>query len=91
MENEKIKVEKENSKTIAKVVFIGLIVALIAGVASIVVTILSLGSNIDFIANLNLTKTMAYIIPAVVCVLYAGASLAYYMIGIEKRYTNIVA
>ena len=86
-----VEIEKENSKTIAKVVFIGLIVALIAGVASIVVTILSLGSNIDFIANLNLTKTMAYIIPAVVCVLYAGASLAYYMIGIEKRYTNIVA
>ena len=43
------------------------------------------------VANLNLTKSMAYIIPAAVCVLYAGASLAYYMIGIEKRYTNIVA
>ena len=86
-----VEIEKENSKTIAKVVFIGLIVALIAGVASIVITIFSLGTNIDFIANLNLTKSMAYIIPAAVCVLYAGASLAYYMIGIEKRYTNIVA
>ena len=86
-----VEIEKENSKTIAKVVFIGLIVALIAGVASIVITILSLGSNIDFIANLNLSKPMAYIIPAIICVLYAGASLTYYMIGIEKRYTNIVA
>ena len=86
-----VEIEKENSKTIAKVVFIGLLVSLAAGVASIVITIFSLGTNIDFIANLNLTKSMAYIVPAVVCVLYSAASLTYYMIGIEKRYTNIVA
>ena len=86
-----VEIEKENSKTIAKVVFIGLFVALAAGISSMVVTIFSLGTNIDFIANLNLTKTMAYIIPTLICILYASASLLYYMIGIEKRYSNIVA
>ena len=86
-----IEIEKESSKTIAKVVFIGLIVSLISGVSSIVITILSLGSNIDFIANLNLSSSLIYIIPVVICALYILLGYIYYKKNMEKRYINLVA
>lgn len=86
-----IEIEKESSKTIAKVVFIGLIVALLSGVLSIVVTILSLGSNIDFIANLNLSPALVYIIPIGICLLYILGGYIYYKVKMEKRYLDLVA
>ena len=86
-----IEIEKESSKTIAKVVFIGLIVSLLSGVSSIVITILSLGSNIDFIANLNLSSSLIYIIPVVICALYILLGYIYYKKNMEKRYINLVA
>ena len=86
-----VEIEKESSKTIAKVVFIGLIVSLLSGVSSIVITILSLGSNIDFIAELNLSNSLIYLIPVVICALYILLGYIYYKKNMEKRYINLVA
>ncbi len=86
-----IEIEKESSKTIAKVVFIGLIVALVSGVSSILISILSLGSNIDFIAKLNLSESMIYIVPVGICLLYILGGFIYYKVNMEKRYLDLVA
>lgn len=86
-----IEIEKESSKTIAKVVFIGLIIALLSGVSSILITILSFGSNIDFIAKLNLSKSMIYLIPVAICLVYYLGGYIYYKVKMEKRYNDLVA
>ena len=85
-----VEIEKESSKTIAKVVFLGLIISLVAGLLSIVITIFASGSTIEIISNLHLTKAYAYIIPAVLCSLYFGLSFVYYYVNIERKYTNFV-
>lgn len=83
-------IERESSKTIAKVVFIGLIISLFAGLLAIVITILASGSTIPVIANLRLTKAYAYILPALLCVLYFIGGFLYYYINIEKKYNEFV-
>ena len=86
-----IEVERESSKTIAKVVFIGLIIALIVGLLSIVISVFTMGNTTDTIGNLKLIPAYAYIVPAIICMLYAGGSFAYYFVNLERKYTNFVA
>ena len=85
-----IEIEKESSKTIAKVVFLGLITSLVSGLLAVVITIFASGSNIEIIANLHLTKAYAYILPALICLLYFGLSFVYYFVNIERKYTHFV-
>ena len=86
-----IEVERESSKTIAKVVFIGLIVSLIVGLLSIVISVFTMGDTTDTIGNLKLIPVYVYIVPAIICLLYAGGSFAYYFVNLERKYTNFVA
>ena len=73
-----------SDRTIAKVVTLGLVLALIAGVVSFVAYIFSIGDTIPFIAQLGLKKIHAYLIPAGISILYLGASVAYYSFRIDK-------
>lgn len=82
-------VEAASSKIIAKVVFLGLIVALIIGILAVILTILSSGSNIDAIQKLNLKESYAYIITSVLCVLYFGAGFIFYNKNIKKSFDNL--
>ena len=73
-----------NDITIAKVVTLGIFLALLAGILSVVSYVFSLASSISFIEALGLTRTHAYLFPALVSALYLGSAIAYYRIGIEK-------
>ena len=73
-----------SNRTIAKVVTLGLMLALVAGVFSFVAYIFSIGDTIQFIAQLGLKKIHAYLIPAGISLVYLGASVAYYSIRIDK-------
>lgn len=82
--------EREASKTIAKFVLLGLIISLLIGILSIVITIFANGSNIDFIVKLQIVKSYAYIIPAIIVGLYLILSFVYYFVRIEEKYANLV-
>ena len=51
---------------------------------SVVAYILSLGSSVSFIKDLELTVAHSYVLPAIVSALYLAFAVAYYLIGIEK-------
>lgn len=73
-----------NNITIAKVITLGIILALLAGLLSVVSYVFSLASSISFIKELGLTVAHSYILPALVSALYLAFSIAYYRIGIDK-------
>lgn len=80
-------VESSNSKTVTKVVFLGLILALIVGIVSVVIMIFSKGGGVlPIIKNLNLKTIYAYIIPFIVCVLYFIYAVIYYRYKINKSF-----
>ena len=73
-----------NDITIAKVVTLGILLALLAGILSLVSYVFSLASSISFIEALGLKRVHAYLLPALVSTLYLASAIAYYRIGIEK-------
>ena len=73
-----------SNRTIAKVVTLGILLAIVAGILSVVSCVFSFGSAIPFIAELGLTKTHAYLFPSIVSVIYLGAAVAYYGFRIDK-------
>ena len=73
-----------NNVTLAKVVTLGILLALLAGMLSVVAYILSLGSSVSFIKDLELTVAHSYALPAIVSALYLAFAVAYYLIGIKK-------
>ena len=73
-----------SNRTIAKVVTVGLVLALFAGLISLVSYIFANGTSLPVISDLGLKKIHAYIFPGAISLLYLGASLAYYSFRIEK-------
>ena len=73
-----------NNITVAKVITIGILLSLVAGLTSLVSYVFSLGSTVSFIKDLGLTVAHAYVLPAVVSTLYLAFAIAYYRIGIGK-------
>jgi hypothetical protein len=82
--------QSASNRTIAKVVTLGIILALAAGILSVLSYIFSVGSSIDFIAGLGLTKAHSYVFPAAVSVIYLGSAIAYYSVGIEKSLDGLM-
>lgn len=82
--------EAASSKTIIKVVFLGLVLAFVMGIISIVIYILSQGSTLAIVQKLNLKEVYAYIWPAVICVLYLVYAIIYYNHKIEKSFDALV-
>ena len=79
--------ESASNKIITKVVFLGLLLALITGVASVVCLIMSNGV---IFAKFNLKEVYAYIIPIIICTLYLGFAFLYYHYKIDKSLDNLV-
>ena len=77
------------NRTIAKVVTLGLFLALAAGILSVVAYLFSGGSSIAFIRELGLKRVHAYLLPASISAVYLGAAIAYYGIGIEKSLNGL--
>ena len=78
-----------NNVTIAKVVILGMLLALVAGVLSVVSYVFSLGTTVGFIKELGLTRLHTYLFPASISALYLCAAVAYYRIGIEKSLESL--
>ena len=86
-----IEVEKISNRTVSKVVFLGLILALLMGIVAMFISIFAAATEIDFIARLNLKEWYAYLFPAIGSLLYLGFSLLYYTHGIEKSFERLIA
>ena len=78
-----------NNVTLAKVVTLGILLALLAGMLSVVAYIFSLGSSVSFISELHFTVAHSYVLPAIVSALYLALAIAYYRIGIEKSLDDL--
>ena len=83
-------IEEESNRTIAKTVFTGLILALVAGALSLAVTVLSNTGLIEKYIGVSLGLEYAYYLPIAVIGGYFLFSLAYYFFLIERRYRKLV-
>ncbi len=72
--------------TIAKIVLMGLAIALVMGILSMLVTILTLSGN-----EFYFPENFEYAIPVVFCTVYFAVALFYYVGGIRKSFDNLVA
>ena len=79
-----------SNRTIAKVVILGLILALSAGILSFVSFVLSGSPIASSIIGIELKEIHAYLIPAGIGILYLGASVFYYSFRIEKSLDGLV-
>lgn len=83
-------IEEESSRTIAKTVFIGLILALVAGVSSLLVTVFANTGVLEQYIGITLTKEYAYYLPMGIIGAYFLFSLVYYFFLIERKYRRLV-
>lgn len=81
--------QSTSNKTITKVVCIGLIVALIMGLASIVIYILALGSTSNFVISLNLQTWYSYVLAVVIGVIYFVLAFVFYRHKINVAFENL--
>lgn len=80
--------KRENGKTVAKVVMVGLLLSLAMGIFSTVVSIFSGNASMG---GATVHELFTYMIPAAGCVAYFLASLFYYRYKIKKSFENMVA
>ena len=83
--------EKISNRTISKVVFLGLILALVLGVLSMCISIFAKASSISFIASLHLQEWYAYFLPVLGSFLYFAFAFFYYTFKIEKSFESLVS
>ena len=83
-------IEEESNKTIAKTVFIGIILALVAGVSSLLVTVFANTGILEKYIGMTLTQEYAYYLPMAVVGAYFLFSLIYYFFLIERKYRRLV-
>ena len=82
-----IEAEVTTSKTIIKVVGLGLVLAVVIGIASMVIYILAQGSIIA--TNLNLKQIYAYIWPCLIGVIYFVIAIVYYNRKIDTSFEKL--
>ncbi len=82
--------ESSSSKTVTKVVFLGLVLALCMGIGSTLISILSQGCTLSIIQKLNLKEIYAYILPLVISIAYFVYSVVYYNYKIYKSFDALV-
>lgn len=85
-----VEMQNASNRTIAKVVTLGILLALVAGILSVLSYIFAFGTSLTFIAELGLTKTHSYVLPAAVSALYLCAAVAYYSFRIEKSLDGLM-
>lgn len=78
--------EATSSKTITKVVLIGLCLALAMGITSVMVYLLAEGGGWKLVKGLDLKQIYAYILPIAVCVAYVISAIVYYRYKIDKSF-----
>lgn len=79
-----IEIERESSKTIAKVVFIGLLVSLTVGLLSVILTVFAKTDDAIY------ATILTYLCPSIICLSYFGLGFIYFKYKLDYRYTNFV-
>ena len=81
-------VAKANDRTIAKVVSVGLILAVVIGLLTFFVSVFS-GLDSSLTGGIEIKETYAYIFPAIIAALYFALANVYYYVGIEKAFAKL--
>ena len=81
-------VAKASDRTIAKVVSIGLILAVAIGLLTFFVSVFS-GVDPEFIGGFVIQESYAYLFPAIIAAVYFALSLLYYFVNIEKAFSKL--
>lgn len=86
-----VEVEKISNRTVSKVVFLSLFLALAMGLLSLLIYIFANATSIEIIASLNLQAWYAYLLPAVGGLVYFVCALLYYTYRIDKSFDRLIA
>ena len=81
-------VAKASDRTIAKVVSVGLVLAVVIGLLTFFVSIFS-GVDSSIIGGIVVEEIYAYIFPAVIALVYFTLANVYYYVGIEKAFARL--
>lgn len=79
-----VEMRNRSNKTIAKVVTLGIALALVVGIVSVVAYIFSAMIDTPIIANISLKPIHAYVFPAIISAVYFAFAVFYYSFRIEK-------
>lgn len=85
-----VEMQSRSNKTIAKVVTLGIVLALIVGIISVVCYIFSEVKGIDFLENLSIKQYYAYLIPALISAIYFTVAVFYYSHKIDKSLDGLM-
>ena len=83
-------IEKQSSKTMAKVVTIGFVLAILAGVSAVVLALLSKGLPISGDTT-QLSIAYSYIVPTLIGFAYLAIAMWYYRHNIAENFEKLVA
>ena len=81
-------VAKANDRTIAKVVSVGLILAVAIGLLTFFVSVFA-GFDPELIGGLVVEESYAYTLPAIIALVYFALANLYYYVGIEKAFARL--
>jgi hypothetical protein len=81
-------VAKANDRTIAKVVSVGLILAVAIGLLTFFVSVFA-GLDPELIGGLVIEESYAYTLPAIIALVYFALANIYYYVGIEKAFARL--
>lgn len=81
-------VARTSDRTIAKVVTVGLFFAVIIGFVTFFVSVFA-GTAPAFLKGFEVKEAYVYFIPAIIALIYFGASLVYYLVNIEKAFSKL--
>ena len=81
-------VARTSDRTIAKVVTVGLFFAVIIGFVTFFVSVFA-GTAPAFLKGFEVKEVYVYFIPAIIALIYFGASLVYYLVNIEKAFSKL--
>jgi len=81
-------VARASDRTIAKVVSVGLVLAVVIGLLTFFVSVFS-GIGQGLIEGLEIDAMYAYIFPAVIALVYFALANIYYYVGIEKAFAKL--
>lgn len=85
-----VEMQSRSNKTIAKVVTLGIVLALVVGIISVVCYIFSEVKGIDFLENLSIKQYYAYLIPALISAIYFTVAVFYYGHKIDKSLDGLM-
>ena len=84
-------VEKQSNKTMSKIIVIGFVLALLAGVSSVVLALLSKGLPLMGGESVEISILYSYLVPAFIGVAYLGFAMWYYRKNMEKNFERLIA